>query len=171
MITEPAPQHLGVVVVGAGFGGLAAARALKRRDEDCAVLEREHEVGGVWRDNTYPGRACDIPSHLYSLSFAPNPGWMHTFSRQPGIRDYLRTVTREHGLLPRIRFGCSLLEAAWDDAAQPWRIETSAGPLTAGGADRRQRPHRRTIHSGAAGPGGFRRRGVPLRPLEPRPAT
>ena len=132
MTTEPEPQHLGVVVVGAGFGGLAAARALKRRDEDFAVLEREHEVGGVWRDNTYPGCACDIPSHLYSLSFAPNPGWTHAFSRQPEIRDYLRTVAREHGLLPHIRFGCGLIGAAWDDAAQRWQIETSAGPLTAG---------------------------------------
>ncbi|MGB6457437.1 MAG: NAD(P)/FAD-dependent oxidoreductase [Streptosporangiaceae bacterium] len=126
------PQHLGVVVVGAGFGGLAAARALKVRGEDFAVLEREHEVGGVWRDNTYPGCACDIPSHLYSLSFAPNPDWARAFSGQPEIRDYLRRVACEHGLLPHIRFGCSLIEAAWDDTAQHWRIETSSGPLTAG---------------------------------------
>ena len=132
MITESEPQHLGVVVVGAGFGGLAAAHALRGRGEDFAVLEREREVGGVWRDNTYPGCACDIPSHLYSLSFAPNPHWTHAFSRQSEIGDYLRRVAREHGLLPHIRFGCSLLEAAWDDTAQHWRIESSAGPLTAG---------------------------------------
>ena len=131
MITESVPQHLGVVVVGAGFGGLAAAYALQARGEDFAVLEREHEVGGVWRDNTYPGCACDIPSHLYSLSFAPNPEWTRAFSSQSEIRDYLRKVAREQGLLPHIRFGCSLLEAAWDDTAQRWRIETSAGPLTA----------------------------------------
>ncbi len=132
MITESVPQHLGVVVVGAGFGGLAAARALKASGEDFAVLERECEVGGVWRDNTYPGCACDIPSHLYALSFAPNPRWTRAFSGQPEIRDYLRRVAREHGLLSHIRFGCSLLEAAWDDTAQLWRIETSSGPLTAG---------------------------------------
>ena len=131
MITESGPPHLGVVVVGAGFGGLAAAHALRGGGEDFAVLEREQEVGGVWRDNTYPGCACDIPSHLYSLSFAPNPHWTHAFSGQSEIGDYLRRVAREHGLLPHIRFGCSLLEAAWDDAAQRWRIETSAGPLTA----------------------------------------
>ena len=131
MAAEPGPVHLGVVVVGAGFGGLAAAHALKGRGEDFAVLEREQEVGGVWRDNTYPGCACDIPSHLYSLSFAPNPRWTRAFSRQPEIRDYLRRVAREHGLLPHIRFGCSLIEAAWDDTWQRWRIETSAGPLTA----------------------------------------
>ncbi len=132
MAAGPGPQHLGVVVVGAGFGGLAAAHALKGRGEDFAVLEREQEVGGVWRDNTYPGCACDIPSHLYSLSFAPSPHWARAFSGQPEIRGYLRRVAREHGLLPHIRFGCALTGAAWDDAAQRWRIETSAGPLTAG---------------------------------------
>ncbi|QUW83974.1 NAD(P)/FAD-dependent oxidoreductase [Streptomyces mirabilis] len=131
MAAESEPQHLGVVVIGAGFGGLAAAHSLKGDGEDFAVLEREQEVGGVWRDNSYPGCACDIPSHLYSLSFAPNPHWTHAFSQQSEIRDYLRQVACEHGLLPHIRFGCSLLGAAWDDTAQRWRIETSAGPLTA----------------------------------------
>ena len=131
MNAEFEPLHLRVVVVGAGFGGLAAAHALKRQGEDFAVLEREQEVGGVWRDNSYPGCACDIPSNLYSLSFAPNPTWTRAFSQQSEIRDYLRRVAREHGLLPHIRFGCSLLGAAWDDAAQRWRIETSTGPLTA----------------------------------------
>ena len=124
-------EHLGVVVVGAGFGGLAAAHALKQRGEDFAVLEREHVVGGVWRDNTYPGCACDIPSNLYSLSFAPNPRWTHAFSPQSEIRDYLCRVAREDGLLPYIRFGCGLVEAAWDDTTHRWRIETSTGALTA----------------------------------------
>lgn len=95
------------------------------------MLEREQEVGGVWRDNSYPGCACDIPSNLYSLSFAPNPHWTRAFSKQSEIRDYLRRVAREHGLLSHIHFGSCLLGAAWDDAAQRWRIETSAGPLTA----------------------------------------
>ncbi|WP_405997195.1 flavin-containing monooxygenase [Streptomyces sp. NBC_00829] len=131
MTAEFEPQHLRVVVVGAGFGGLAAAHALKHQGEDFAVLEREQEVGGVWRDNTYPGCACDIPSNLYSLSFAPNPRWTRAFSPQSEIRDYLHRVARKHRLLPHIRFGCRLLEAAWDDTAQRWRIETSAGPLTA----------------------------------------
>ncbi len=132
MAAEADPEHLGVLVVGAGFGGLAAAHALKSSGEDFAVLEREYEVGGVWRDNTYPGCACDIPSHLYSLSFAPNPEWTRAFSGQPEIRSYLCKVARERGLLPSIRFGCSLVGAAWDDTAQLWRVETSAGPLTAG---------------------------------------
>ena len=131
MTPEPAPQHFRAVVIGAGFGGLAAAHALKHADEDFVVLEREQEVGGVWRDNTYPGCACDIPSHLYSLSFAPNPHWTQAFSPQAEIRDYLRRVARDHGLLAHIRFGTSLLEAAWDDAAQRWLIQTNAGPLSA----------------------------------------
>ncbi|WP_406430396.1 NAD(P)/FAD-dependent oxidoreductase [Streptomyces sp. NBC_01589] len=131
MTAEFETQHLRVVVVGAGFGGLAAAHALKSQGENFALLEREQEVGGVWRDNTYPGCACDIPSNLYSLSFAPNPHWTRAFSKQSEIRDYLRRVARDHGLIPHIRFGCRLLEADWDDAAQRWRIETSTGPLTA----------------------------------------
>ena len=131
MTAQFSPQHFGVVVIGAGFGGLAAAHALKGRGEQFLVLEREQEVGGVWRDNTYPGCACDIPSNLYSLSFAPNTHWTRAFPTQPEIRDYLRRVAREHGLLPHIRFGCSLLQAAWDDAAQRWRIETSAGAVSA----------------------------------------
>jgi cation diffusion facilitator CzcD-associated flavoprotein CzcO len=131
MAATSGTQHLGVVVVGAGFGGLAAAHALKEKGEDFAVLEREREVGGVWRDNTYPGCACDVPSNLYSLSFAPNPSWTHAFSPQSEIREYLRRVARDDGLLPHIRFGCGLIEAAWDDTAHRWRIETSTGPLTA----------------------------------------
>ena len=115
MTPEPAPQHFRAVVIGAGFGGLAAAHALKRAGEDFVVLEREQEIGGVWRDNTYPGCACDIPSHLYSLSFAPNPHWTQAFSPQAEIRDYLRRVARDHALLPYIRPGTSLLEADWDE--------------------------------------------------------
>ncbi|MBR7835146.1 MULTISPECIES: flavin-containing monooxygenase [Actinospica] len=131
MTAESDPPHLHVLVVGAGFGGLAAAHALKQQGEDFAVLERAREVGGVWRDNTYPGCACDIPSNLYSLSFAPNPQWSQAFSKQPEIRAYLNRVAREYGLLPHIRFGCALHEASWDDTAQRWRVETSDGPLTA----------------------------------------
>ena len=131
MTATSGTPHLGVVVVGAGFGGLAAAHALKEKREDFAVLEREREVGGVWRDNTYPGCACDVPSNLYSLSFAPRPSWTQAFSPQSEICEYLRGVAREDGLLPFIRFGCRLLEAAWDDTAYHWLIETSTGSLTA----------------------------------------
>jgi cation diffusion facilitator CzcD-associated flavoprotein CzcO len=128
----PLPSHVDVVIVGAGFSGLAMAVALQRAGrEDFLVLERGHEVGGTWRDNTYPGCACDVPSHLYSLSFAPNSGWTSTFSPQPEIWDYLRRVAEEHHVLPHVRLGCELEGAKWDADAQRWALQTSSGPLNA----------------------------------------
>ena len=80
-----------VVIAGAGFSGLAMGERLKRSGAtDFVVLERAEDVGGTWQHNTYPGCTCDVPSHLYSLSFAPNPNWSQTYSPQPEIRDYLR---------------------------------------------------------------------------------
>ncbi len=118
--------------MGAGFSGLGMAIQLKRRGiEDFVVLERDAEIGGTWWANTYPGCACDIPSHLYSFSFAPNPNWSRTYPAQPEIRDYLLDVAERFGVRPHVRFGCELTEAAWDDEAQRWRIETSRGLLTA----------------------------------------
>ena len=95
------------------------------------MLERADEVGGTWRDNTYPNCACDVPSHLYSFSFAPNPGWSRTFSSQPEIWEYLRRVAEEYGIRPYIRFGHELTGAAWNEQRKVWRIETSRGPITA----------------------------------------
>ena len=126
------PQEVGVAIVGSGFSGLAMAVELKRSGrEDFVILERANDVGGTWRDNSYPGCACDVPSHLYSFSFAPNPDWSSTFSPQREIWDYLRRVAAEQGLLPLVRFGCEVEEASWDDAAQLWRLRTSAGELSA----------------------------------------
>jgi cation diffusion facilitator CzcD-associated flavoprotein CzcO len=86
-------QHFRVVVVGSGFSGLGMAiRLLNDGERDFVMLERAGEIGGTWRDNTYPGCRCDVPSHLYSFSFALNPGWSSTFSPQPEILDYLRGV-------------------------------------------------------------------------------
>jgi cation diffusion facilitator CzcD-associated flavoprotein CzcO len=119
------------VIVGSGFSGLAMAIALERSGRhDFLVLERAHQVGGTWRENSYPGCACDVPSHLYSLSFAPNPDWTSTFSSQPEIWDYLRRVAEEHDVLPHVRFGCELERARWDDTARRWHLETSTGTLT-----------------------------------------
>jgi cation diffusion facilitator CzcD-associated flavoprotein CzcO len=110
-----------VALIGAGFSGIAAAVALIREGiEDFVILERADDVGGVWRDNTYPGIACDIPSKFYSLSFAPNPDWRHTFSRGPEIAQYARQVTDDHGVRFHIRFGQELLDASWDDEQQHW---------------------------------------------------
>src|SRR5690554_4269916 len=112
-------QYHDVIIVGTGFAGIGIAAQLRRDGfSDLLILERSQDVGGTWRDNRYPGAACDVPSHLYSFSFRPNPDWTRTFSPQEEILDYLRETAREEGLIPLIRFGAELLEAAWDESAQ-----------------------------------------------------
>jgi cyclohexanone monooxygenase len=128
----PLPEQVAVFIIGAGFAGLGAAIALAGSGEqDFLCVDRGAEVGGTWRDNTYPGAACDVPSQLYSFSFALNPDWSRSFSPQPEIQDYLRKVARDSGVLDRFRFGVSFEAASWDSAAALWRIETSAGPVAA----------------------------------------
>jgi cation diffusion facilitator CzcD-associated flavoprotein CzcO len=125
-------RHLRVVVIGAGFSGLSVASRLREcREEDFVVLERGESVGGVWRDNTYPGVACDVPSHLYSLSFAPYPGWDRAFSQGAQIKDYLESVVSDRGLGRWISLGEELLDAGWENAAEVWRIVTSERRLSA----------------------------------------
>jgi cation diffusion facilitator CzcD-associated flavoprotein CzcO len=127
---EP-PRATRVAVVGAGFGGIAVAAGLDRAGyHDYVLLERADDVGGTWRDNTYPGCQCDVPSTLYSLSFAPNAEWRRTYATQPEIQRYLQRTVDELGIRPRIRFGCELLDATWDDAAQRWHLRTSTGEVT-----------------------------------------
>jgi cation diffusion facilitator CzcD-associated flavoprotein CzcO len=121
-----------IAIIGAGFSGLGTAIRLREQGiEDFVVLERHEDVGGTWWANTYPGCACDVPSHLYSLSFAPNPDWTQTYSPQPEIRAYLQRLAREHDLYRSIRLGTTVTEAAWDDDAGRWNLETSAGPVSA----------------------------------------
>ena len=125
-------RHLRVAVVGAGFSGLSVASRLREQGEtDFIVLERGESVGGVWRDNTYPGVACDVPSHLYSLSFAQNPGWDRAFSPGGEIREYLESVVESRGLEPWIHLNEEVLDAAWDDAAGRWHITTTRQHLSA----------------------------------------
>ena len=113
-----------VLIIGAGFGGLGLAIELGRAGEhDVLLLEKGHDVGGVWRENTYPGAACDIPSHLYSYSFEPNPRWSRTYSPQAEILDYLRHCARKYGVRDKIRFGCEVTTAAFDEATSLWRVE------------------------------------------------
>ncbi len=127
-----APEHVRVAIVGGGFAGLGLAIQLREAGiEDFVVLERADDVGGTWQANTYPGCQCDIPSHLYSFSFAPNPDWSRTYSLQPEIWDYLRDLAERHGLHRHIRFGRELTGAAWDEDAQHWRVTTSHGSWTA----------------------------------------
>jgi cation diffusion facilitator CzcD-associated flavoprotein CzcO len=124
--------HHRIAIVGTGFSGLGMAIRLKRDGEhDFVLLERAGDIGGTWRDNTYPGCRCDVPSHLYSFSFAPNPNWSSTFSPQPEILDYLRGVAERFGVMAHVRFNTELESAEWDDDAELWRLETSAGELTA----------------------------------------
>lgn len=126
------PAHVRVAVVGSGFSGIGTAVRLRQEGiEDFVLLERAGSVGGTWRDNTYPGCACDVPSHLYSFSFAPDPDWSHVYGRQPEIRAYLERVTDDFGVRPHVHTGTDLVAGSWDDAAMLWRLETSRGPLTA----------------------------------------
>ena len=124
--------HTRVAIIGAGFSGIGmAGRLLKDGVTDFAVYERADEVGGTWRDNTYPGCQCDIPSVLYSYSFMPNPDWTRAYPLQEEIREYLKRCARELGVMPHIEFGVEGQGAQWDDEERIWRLQTSAGERTA----------------------------------------
>ncbi|MDP2712628.1 MAG: NAD(P)/FAD-dependent oxidoreductase [Solirubrobacteraceae bacterium] len=127
-----AVPHVRIAIVGTGFAGLGLAIRLKQEGiEDFVLIERADDVGGTWQANTYPGCQCDVPSHLYSFSFAPNPSWTRTYSRQPEIWRYLQAVAEEHDLRPHIRFGHELTGAAWDEQRELWSVQTSRGAWTA----------------------------------------
>jgi cation diffusion facilitator CzcD-associated flavoprotein CzcO len=121
-----------IAIVGTGFSGLGMAIRLKEQGEhDFVLLERAGDIGGTWRDNTYPGCRCDVPSHLYSFSFAPNPDWSSTFSPQPEILDYLKGCAERYGVMPHVRFDTELERASWDEDERLWRLETSTEAMTA----------------------------------------
>ena len=121
-----------VAIIGAGFSGLGAAIRLKQQGEtDFTILERGSDVGGTWHFNTYPGCACDVPSHLYSFSFAPNPHWSQTYSPQSEIRDYLQRTADDFGVRPFVRTNCNVEGATWNDEAGRWELETSDGRVHA----------------------------------------
>ncbi|MGZ8745428.1 MAG: flavin-containing monooxygenase [Nocardioides sp.] len=132
-MTEAATvQRVDHLIIGAGFAGLCAAIKLQEDGErDFAVIERGADVGGTWRDNTYPGAACDIPSQLYSFSFAPNPDWSSSYSPQPEIQAYLKKVAERSGTLDRFVFDTSVEGAEWDGAEQRWTVRTSGGTWSA----------------------------------------
>lgn len=125
-------SHHEVVVIGAGISGICAAIKLAEAGvEDVLIVEKAETFGGTWRANTYPGCACDVPSGLYSFSFAPNSEWSRLFATQPEILAYVDRVAREHGLADRTRFGVQVLGARWDESARLWRLDTGDGELTA----------------------------------------
>jgi cation diffusion facilitator CzcD-associated flavoprotein CzcO len=129
---DTSTPHIHIAILGTGFSGLGMAMRLKQRGyEDFVVIERADDIGGTWRDNTYPGCACDIPSLLYSFSFAPKPDWSRMYPPQREIQDYLRHCAKRFGILPHILYNNELLSAAWHDDEQRWRLTTTQHQFTA----------------------------------------
>ncbi|ASU82844.1 NAD(P)/FAD-dependent oxidoreductase [Nocardiopsis gilva YIM 90087] len=129
---ETTPPHYRVAIIGTGFAGIGMAVRLKRAGlNDLVLLERADDIGGTWRDNTYPGATCDVPSHLYSFSFAPNPEWSRSFSPQPEIWDYLRRVAKDEDVVRHVRFNHEVTAAHWEPEANRWRVESTGGTITA----------------------------------------
>jgi cation diffusion facilitator CzcD-associated flavoprotein CzcO len=123
--TSPAPR---VGIIGAGFGGIGMAIQLRRHGiESFTVFEKADRLGGTWRDNTYPGAACDVPSHLYSFSFERKLDWSRKFPPQDEILQYLEDTAKKHDLFPHIRFGCEIARAEYDETANVWRVTTGSG--------------------------------------------
>ena len=117
-----------IAIVGGGFAGVGAAVMLRRAGHhDVTVFEKGERVGGVWHHNTYPGAACDVPSHLYEFSFAPNPRWSRRYAPQAEIQAYLEDVARREGVLDRIRTGTEVRSARWDAERGRWSLTTAAG--------------------------------------------
>ena len=120
------------IVIGAGISGLAAAHQMNQVGyQDYVVLEKADRVGGTWRDNTYPGCGCDVPSALYSFSFSPSHKWSHLFAKQPEILSYLEDVAEKYQLNENIVFGCELLQAEWREEKKQWDLKTSKGDYAA----------------------------------------
>jgi cation diffusion facilitator CzcD-associated flavoprotein CzcO len=124
--------HNHVAIIGTGFGGIATAIRLRQAGvTDVVLLERASDVGGVWRDNDYPGAAVDVESNLYSFSFAPNPNWRNTFATQPELYRYLRDVTEKFDLRRHMVLDCAVERLDWDPSEHVWRLQTACGDRTA----------------------------------------
>ncbi|HJU65410.1 MAG TPA: NAD(P)/FAD-dependent oxidoreductase [Gemmatimonadaceae bacterium] len=123
-------SHVDVLIIGSGFSGIGMGVKLKQAGLDSfVILERGPDVGGTWRINTYPGCACDVPSHLYSFSYEKNAGWSRMYPTQVEIWDYLKGVTAKHGLRPSMRFDSEVREAVFDEHAGRWRVTTQQGSV------------------------------------------
>lgn len=128
--TQSNSSRTDVLILGAGFSGLAAAATISRAGGlDYLILEQGDDVGGTWRENTYPGCACDIPSPLYSFSFRQNPDWRHLFAPQQEILDYLRDTSAELRITERVRFGTTVTGADWDEQDSTWTVEAADGSV------------------------------------------
>ena len=123
-----ADERYKIVIIGSGFSGIGMAIALKKAGvTDFVVLEKHADLGGTWRDNQYPGCACDVPSPLYSFSFELNPSWTRLFAPQPEIWEYLRQCAAKYGLTSHMRYSCEVENVEWDDAARLWTVRTTLG--------------------------------------------
>jgi cation diffusion facilitator CzcD-associated flavoprotein CzcO len=120
------PAEVEVLVVGSGFSGICmGVRLLRAGIESFLIIEKAEDLGGTWRDNRYPGCTCDIPSHLYSLSFAPRSDWRRMYPSQPELWEYLRDVADRFGLRPKLCFNVAMNRAEWEEASAHWRITTN----------------------------------------------
>lgn len=123
-------RYPSVLIIGTGFGGLCMAIQLKKAGfEQFTLLEKASDVGGTWRDNTYPGAACDVQSHLYSFSFEPKHDWSRKFGLQPEILDYMRHCADKYDLKKHIQFNCEVRTVTFDEPAGQWRVETATGDV------------------------------------------
>lgn len=128
----PTATHLPIAIIGAGFGGICLAIKLREAGiHDFTIIERANGLGGTWKLNNYPGCACDVPSTLYSYSFAPNPEWSRKFGTQPEILDYLRHTAERFDVVRHMRFDTEVMEASFDEATRRWHIKTNQGDFTA----------------------------------------
>lgn len=161
---------LSVLIIGAGFAGLGMAVALRKAGiHDFVLLEKGQDVGGVWRDNAYPGAACDVPSHLYSFSFEPNPRWSRVFAPQAEILAYLQHCARKYGLLPYIRLGCTVAAAHHEEGRALWRVTLADGQVLwcrvlVSGTGQLAGPPGRSCRASrpSAAPASIRRNGTPV---------
>lgn len=118
----------GLAIIGSGFAGIGMAIKLKEAGyHDFVILEKAADLGGTWRDNTYPGCACDVPSHMYSYSYELNPGWSRLFSPQEEIWDYMRSCADKYGVTPHIRYGKRVVALEYDDERRGWSVTTDDG--------------------------------------------
>lgn len=131
-VADRPTRHARTIIIGSGFAGLGLAiRLTQQGRNDFLVLERGSDVGGTWRDNTYPGAACDVPSHLYSYSFALNPNWSRSFSRQGEIQQYIQDVSKRYDVRDKHIFDCDVTSARWNNETARWEIESTKGSFTA----------------------------------------
>ncbi len=158
-MTAAAPERARTIIVGSGFAGLAMAAELRRRgDHDFVILERAATIGGTWRDNHYPGCACDVPAHLYSYSFAPNPDWSCAFAPQPEIRAYIERCADQLDLRRHLRLGADVVDAVLDEARATWTVRCADGRSFVGdvcvvATGRAGRARRRRLAWSTASPG------------------